>query len=84
MSKHDGIDLDSILDQALDDFEEIEIAQSAKKVVNVGVRQSAKGVDQVAADKVMQRGVGNDRLAQVLLFLLDAVIPCCRVLPDQI
>ena len=84
MSKHDGIDLDSILDQALDDFEEIEIAQSAKKVVNVGVRQSAKGVDQAVTDKVMQRGVGNDRLAQVLLFLLDAVIPCCRVLPDHI
>ena len=33
MSKKGGIDLDSILDQALDDFEEIESAENANKVL---------------------------------------------------
>ena len=66
MSKHDGIDLDSILDQALDDFEEIELAQSAKKVVNSGVRQGTKDGDQTATEKAIQSGGANDRLAQVM------------------
>jgi hypothetical protein len=33
--KKSELDLDSILDQALDDFEEIEYAENAKKVLNL-------------------------------------------------
>ena len=84
MSKNGGIDLDSILDQALDDFEEIELAQSAKKVVNIGARQSTKDGDQMVTEKAIQSGGANDRLAQVILFLLDGVIPSSWVLPSQI
>ena len=42
MAKKGGMDLDSILDQALDDFEEIESAENAKKVLNRGSKQTGR------------------------------------------
>ena len=42
MAKKGGMDLDSILDQALDDFEEIETAENAKKVLSRGSKQSGR------------------------------------------
>ena len=51
MAKKGGIDLDSILDQALDDFDEIESAESAKKASARASKQNAKKKDPVAADK---------------------------------
>ena len=50
MSKKGGIDLDSILDQALDDFEEIESAENANKVLKKGERQSGNKGDVQAAE----------------------------------
>jgi hypothetical protein len=51
MAKKGGIDLDSILDQALDDFDEIESAESAKKASARATAQNAKKKDALAADK---------------------------------
>lgn len=51
MAKKSGIDLDSILDQALDDFDEIESAESAKKASARASAQNAKKKDALAAEK---------------------------------
>jgi hypothetical protein len=51
MAKKGGIDLDSILDQALDDFDEIESAESAKKASARASAQTAKKKDPLAAEK---------------------------------
>ena len=50
MAKKGGMDLDSILDQALDDFEEIESAENAKKVLNRGSKQSGRKNEQKGND----------------------------------
>ena len=51
MAKKGGLDLDSILDQALDDFDEIEIAEKTKKVSASTKSQNVKKNDLPVADK---------------------------------
>jgi hypothetical protein len=51
MAKKGGIDLDSILDQALDDFDEIESAESAKKASARASAQNTKKKDPLAGEK---------------------------------
>jgi signal recognition particle GTPase len=52
MSKTSGLDLDSILDQALDDFDEIEISENAKKLIAEEAKQSNKNSPVKAVKKM--------------------------------
>lgn len=74
MSKKGGIDLDSILDQALDDFEEIELAQNARKVISRGGRQIPINNDHLNVEKSSLNREKNDGVAQVLHILLVGVV----------
>ena len=79
MSKKGGIDLDSILDQALDDFEEIESAENAKKVLSRGDRQSAGKSSQKAVEKASHNGqktVGSGKVRKIERDVRD-VHRCC-------
>ena len=53
MSKKGGVDLDSILDQALDDFDEIETADIKRKALLKAERQTSKKNDLLAAQKLI-------------------------------
>jgi hypothetical protein len=52
MSKKGGVDLDSILDQALDDFDEIETADIKRKALLKAERQNTKKNESLAAQKL--------------------------------
>ena len=53
MSKKGGVDLDSILDQALDDFDEIETADIKRKALLKAERQTSKKNELLAAQKLI-------------------------------
>lgn len=53
MSKKGGVDLDSILDQALDDFDEIETADIKRKALLKAERQISKKNELLAAQKLI-------------------------------
>ena len=52
MSKKGGIDLDSILDQALDDFDEIETADIKRKALLKAEKQNSKKNESLTAQKL--------------------------------
>ena len=66
MAKKGGVDLDSILDQALDDFEEIESAENAKKVLSRGDRQSGNKTQQLTAERAAQNKEKAANAAKVI------------------
>ena len=53
MSKKGGIDLDSILDQALDDFDEIETADIKRKALLKAEKLNSKKNESLAAQKLI-------------------------------
>ena len=53
MSKKGGIDLDSILDQALDDFDDIETADTKRKALLKAEKQNSKKNEILAAQKLV-------------------------------
>ena len=52
MSKKGGIDLDSILDQALDDFDEIETADIKRRALLKAEKQNSKKNESLATQKL--------------------------------